>query len=846
MALDAKAFLSSLVFNAVVGSVVLLLFSVLRLIPTFAKFYQSKRYVPNEERKLPNPLSDTLLGWILPLFRYSEKETIQTAGMDAVINLRLVSFGFWLFLIISILCCVIVLPINTSGGQVHYDANTNEPTTSGTQGEPEKGSANCSAESLHEAYTDMDVFSLTNVPAGSTLLWGHLVIVYVVSIVTYALLSKYHKHSVLLRFSYLASASPGAESHAVLTTDIPGIQHGTKLYRFYQLMTGTFGFCCPKGLKQRIHNTLTESTNAALGKVARSVNVVNNQGEQLLHEEHSTAVVLDPWEEVDKQLRDGKNVKEIVKNEFEGIFGDDVQQAFPICDCKKLWQLYQQLSKLQITIEDYVDECKVKLKTKKPIKNKEMKVIPKMYGQWCVDKYGSNLKCVKVDKVEFLGSYLQELFKEYKEEKQKAETAFSSSAFVTFRKRVPQAVSASAFLTHDERFWRTRQAPAPTDIIWNNLMYRLWEKNWRNLISWTLYILMIAFYAIPVAFVQALITEFFSPDNIQIEFLRNVLQGIVPGLALKIFLILVPVIIAALNRFAGTVSQSGVDFGVVRKYYYFQVLVVYLYTLGFSYLLQEFKCILKDPASLVNKLAAQVPSNATYFMTYILVLALFAKPFSFLALPQLLIAWFLSLFQNTERKKKRIWKSKDMSYGPQMPDHTIVILIGLCFCVVQPLITPVCLLYFVIVGLITRYQLLYMKGEKYQSGGLMWSVVFDQVVIGLFIMQLTMIGLLGLKRFGGYTALLVPLPVLTVLFKMNMDYLYRRPLQIMSLQDAADLDRVEQQRSEQVYVEDAYLAPCFKFSQSNVDSLLDELKDCQYMLQNEAELVDSHQINDDV
>eukprot|EP01023_Acetabularia_acetabulum_P006466 TRINITY_DN12689_c0_g1_i4.p1 TRINITY_DN12689_c0_g1~~TRINITY_DN12689_c0_g1_i4.p1 ORF type:complete len:204 (+),score=19.40 TRINITY_DN12689_c0_g1_i4:2-613(+) len=157
-----------------------------------------------------------------------------------------------------------------------------------------------------------------------------------------------------------------------------------------------------------------------------------------------------------------------------------------------------------------------------------------------------------------------------------------------------------------------------------------------------------------------------------------------------------------------------------------------------------------------------------------------------------------------------------------------VILIGLCFCVVQPLITPICFLYYFVVDLLSRYQFIYMKGEKYQSGGLMWPVVFDQVLFGLFVMQLTMLGLLGMKRFV-YSPLIIPLLIVTVIYKLNVDYLYKRPLQIMSLRAAADLDRVG---SEHI-VGDAYLAPCFKFDKSEVDDLMEELHKCKQLGQKE-------------
>ena len=53
--------------------------------------------------------------------------------------------------------------------------------------------------------------------------------------------------------------------------------------------------------------------------------------------------------------------------------------------------------------------------------------------------------------------------------------------------------------------------------------------------------------------------------------LSTLVTGILPGLALKIFLMLLPPILAAMMRFSGVQSLSQVDLGVVSRYFLFQV-----------------------------------------------------------------------------------------------------------------------------------------------------------------------------------------------------------------------------------------------------------------------------------
>ncbi len=46
-------------------------------------------------RTKPKRLSNSFWGWIFSVFRYTEDELLDTAGLDAVMYLRILSFGAW-------------------------------------------------------------------------------------------------------------------------------------------------------------------------------------------------------------------------------------------------------------------------------------------------------------------------------------------------------------------------------------------------------------------------------------------------------------------------------------------------------------------------------------------------------------------------------------------------------------------------------------------------------------------------------------------------------------------------------------------------------------------------------
>ena len=59
----------------------------------------------------------------------------------------------------------------------------------------------------------------------------------------------------------------------------------------------------------------------------------------------------------------------------------------------------------------------------------------------------------------------------------------------------------------------------------------------------------------------------------------------------------------------------------------------------------------------------------------------------------------------------------------QVANHTIIMLLGLAFCCVAPLIAPFCLLYFTLSLLAQQYQLVYVMTLPYDAAGRMWGNV---------------------------------------------------------------------------------------------------------------------------
>jgi hypothetical protein len=102
-------------------------------------------------------------------------------------------------------------------------------------------------------------------------------------------------------------------------------------------------------------------------------------------------------------------------------------------------------------------------------------------------------------------------------------------------------------------------------------------------------------------------------------------------------------------------------------------------------------------------------------------------PIQLLRLPQLV--WYLLRLQlaDTPRQRQRLWSEQQWLLGYVLPLHTLVLLLGLVFCVASPLIAPVTLIYFVVASVTQRYQWIYIYRHPYEGAGTLWRQVFNQV-----------------------------------------------------------------------------------------------------------------------
>lgn len=197
---------------------------------------------------------------------------------------------------------------------------------------------------------------------------------------------------------------------------------------------------------------------------------------------------------------------------------------------------------------------------------------------------------------------------------------------------------------HDTSFWLIRAAPEPMELVWPNLGLSVGPRSSMEGIMWALFWLMSFFFLIPVGAVQALINSTAaSLPGLDHPVLQKVLEGILPGLALIVFIAIVPLILRVMLIFSGAISESQIDMGVVSRYFLFQVIVVFFGSVFAGAFFNQITTWIKHPDQVIDILGTAIPQVCTFFITYIAARAMIVQPLNALRLSAIVMTSIFTL-----------------------------------------------------------------------------------------------------------------------------------------------------------------------------------------------------------
>ncbi|AQK86108.1 CSC1-like protein [Zea mays] len=400
----------------------------------------------------------------------------------------------------------------------------------------------------------------------------------------------------------------------------------------------------------------------------------------------------------------------------------------------------------------------------------------------------------RVDAIEYYQKEIEDLCKQEDEERQKVvndPNYIMPAAFVSFKTQWGAAVCAQTQQTSNPTVWLTEWAPEPRDVFWANLAIPFVELSVRRLIVAVAFFFLTFFFMIPIAIVQSLanlddivkVLPFLKPI-IERNSLKSVIQGFLPGIILKIFLILLPTILMAMSKIEGHTSLSGLDRKTATK-------------------------------RIPEVVGESIPMKAAFFMTYIMVDGWSGIAAEVLRLKALVIFHIKNAFLvRTEHDREQAMDPGSLDFYNCEPRLQLYFLLGLVYAVVTPMLLPFIIVFFSLAYLVFRHQIINVYTQHYESGAQFWPDVHMRLIIALIVSQILLLGLLSTQEAEKSTVALLPLPVLSIWFHYVCKGRFEPAFVKFPLQDAMVKDTLERAHDPTLnlreYLKGAYVHPVFQ------------------------------------
>ncbi|PWA84468.1 calcium-dependent channel, 7TM region, putative phosphate [Artemisia annua] len=369
-------------------------------------------------------------------------------------------------------------------------------------------------------------------------------------------------------------------------------------------------------------------------------------------------------------------------------------------------------------------------------------------------------------------------------------------AFVTFRSRWDAALASQTQQHPNPLLWITQMAPEPRDVLWKNLSIPYKHLVLYRAGVYVTEVIITIFFAIPVTAVQGIaqfekLKKWFPPAMaVQlIPGLSSVITGYLPSVILSGFVYVVPFVMKRMARVAGYVSRSQQEQKASNMVYYFLMGNVFFLSVLSGSLFDQIGKTFINPGDVPSRLAMAVSAQADFFMTYILTSGM--SGFSLEILQPGLLMWDIMKVHTWGRGKQKSNYLYSFPYHRVIPFVSLFVLVGVVYAVIAPLLLPFLVVYFLLGYVVYINQFLDVYKTTYETCGQYWPHIHHQVVLALIIMQITMVGLFGLKSKPSASIATIPLLFLTVAYNEYCKFRFLPTFYKCSVQDAKDNDELD-------------------------------------------------------
>ncbi|KAI1801214.1 DUF221-domain-containing protein [Daldinia bambusicola] len=389
----------------------------------------------------------------------------------------------------------------------------------------------------------------------------------------------------------------------------------------------------------------------------------------------------------------------------------------------------------------------------------------------------------KVDSIE----WLREKIKEEETAIENARNAYeightngAAAVFIEFKtcadaQRACQQVVSSNVLALAPRY----TGVSPQEVIWNNLILPPARRISEEGTALTIVVALIIFWSIPSGIIGLISNIGYLANNVEwLSFLKGLpepviglLSGLIPPLATSWLSKIVPSIFRYIFKSTGSPTNTTAELKVQKWYYIFQVTQVFLVTTVFSGAAPVAAQLMeraKDPTSIPELLARQIPKASNFYLTYFIIQGTTSAADNLLNYSDLMSYLIYNyFFDKTPRQKfNRYTSMKGIAWGKLFPKFANFAIIAIAYSCIAPLVLGFAAAGLALYYFSYRYNLLFVIQPKIDTKGQAYTLALQHLLTGVYIAELSLLGLFSLRRATGPSIITGLLLIVTILYNI--------------------------------------------------------------------------------
>ncbi|KAJ2878161.1 hypothetical protein H4R27_005929 [Coemansia aciculifera] len=327
--------------------------------------------------------------------------------------------------------------------------------------------------------------------------------------------------------------------------------------------------------------------------------------------------------------------------------------------------------------------------------------------------------------------------------RQSARESYGSTAFVTMRRPVDAYVISQLNVYARPSTCKIRMAPEARAIVWRNVGKPYSKKTLRHIGGLLMTTVLLLLWCVPVVLISTLISLRFlitrAPGLADVvrnnKFVRSLLSYTLPSLILTIFLTILPRLLWSFVLVGGDRAYSIADKNMWIRHFYFLVIYIVI-ILGMSgSIWTAVYDMFTDFGSFWDRIVAVLPQMATWYCVYVMLYGAGYQVMKLLHLKSVCRFLFHQATAHTPRQYMRAISPVFIDWGTIQPHTLLFFFIGILYAHLQPLLLPMCTLYFAVGLFVMKYMCAYAWYFRQQVAGALWPIIVRRMVVCILLYQ---------------------------------------------------------------------------------------------------------------